>query len=91
MSATKTFSAKTPNAITWLHLSDIHVQKNKSTTNRLSLQEMPEDLKVCQRDYGLRTDMVMFTGDAAFAGKPDEFDDVKTWLGIVLKVTNVRP
>ena len=53
--------------VTWLHLSDLHVNKvNTGWDARRVLQTLTEDLRRMEGERGLLPDLIFFTGDLAF-------------------------
>ncbi|MBG1271957.1 leucine-rich repeat domain-containing protein [Nostoc sp. WHI] len=53
--------------LTWLHLSDIHACKPRTGWDAKRVTDtLCKDLKKMQEQYGLRPDLIFFTGDAAF-------------------------
>ncbi|MEH1902039.1 MAG: metallophosphoesterase [Nostoc sp.] len=53
--------------LTWLHLSDLHACKPKTGWDAKRVTDtLCKDLKKMQQRYGLRPDLIFFTGDAAF-------------------------
>ncbi|MHC5753199.1 MAG: NACHT domain-containing protein, partial [Nostoc sp.] len=53
--------------LTWLHLSDIHACKPRTGWDAKRVTDtLCKDLKKMQERYGLRPDLIFFTGDAAF-------------------------
>ncbi|MBD2500355.1 leucine-rich repeat domain-containing protein [Anabaena azotica] len=53
--------------LTWLHLSDLHACKPKTGWDaRRVTDTLCKDLKKMQEKYGLRPDLIFFTGDAAY-------------------------
>jgi Leucine-rich repeat (LRR) protein/3',5'-cyclic AMP phosphodiesterase CpdA len=53
--------------LTWLHLSDLHACKPKTGWDaRRVTDTLCKDLKKMQERYGLRPDLIFFTGDAAY-------------------------
>ncbi|MCC5657316.1 hypothetical protein LC608_10030 [Nostoc sp. XA010] len=53
--------------LTWLHLSDIHACKPLTGWDAKRVTDtLCKDLKKMQERYGLRPDLIFFTGDAAF-------------------------
>lgn len=52
--------------ITWLHLSDLHASPRTGWDARRITESLCADLAAMQRKYGLRPDLIFFTGDAAF-------------------------
>ncbi|MEM6453660.1 MAG: NACHT domain-containing protein, partial [Acidobacteriota bacterium] len=59
--------------ITLLHLSDLHARDNTAWDANRVTRTLIEDLTDLAND-GLRPDLVLFTGDLAWAGKPEEFE-----------------
>jgi len=69
--------------ITWLHLSDLHHRRPSSRQNRIHLrnskvvlEKLLEDIQRLIRDDGLQPDFIVFTGDIAYSGHPDEYRQV---------------
>jgi len=64
---------KNKNTLTWLHLSDLHYCKPRTGWDAKDiLVHLPTDLREMEKQYGLRPDLVLFTGDLAFGNlKPD--------------------
>lgn len=56
----------TTRTVTWLHLSDFHARKRDGWDARQIIEALVCDLKVMQRDHGLRPDFIFFTGDLAY-------------------------
>ncbi|MBD2742364.1 leucine-rich repeat domain-containing protein [Coleofasciculus sp. FACHB-1120] len=53
--------------LTWLHLSDLHACKPRTGWDAKRVTDtLCKDLKKMQEQYGLRPDLIFFTGDAAF-------------------------
>ncbi len=54
-------------SITWLHLSDLHACKPQTgwDANRV-IKTLCDDLLKMEEQYGLRPDLIFFTGDAAY-------------------------
>ncbi len=58
--------------LTWLHLSDLHACKPKIGWDAKRVTDtLCKDLKKMQEKYGLRPDLIFFTGDAAFGNIGD--------------------
>ncbi|MEM6455902.1 MAG: metallophosphoesterase [Acidobacteriota bacterium] len=62
------------NVITLLHLSDLHARIDTDWDAKRVTEELVADLQRLQADDGLRPDLVLFTGDLAWAGQPEEFE-----------------
>jgi 3',5'-cyclic AMP phosphodiesterase CpdA len=75
-------------SITWLHLSDLHARLQDDWDSRQIADTLVKDLKSLQKDYGLRPDLVFFTGDAAFGAHKtekmvDQYQKVKAFFDSV--------
>lgn len=53
-------------SLVWLHLSDLHACKPGSWDAKEVVETLLADLHHLEAQYGLRPDLVFFTGDAAF-------------------------
>ena len=63
-------------SITWLHLSDLHFQKNDAHDRNIVLEKLLDDIDKRTEKYNSvlqHIDFVCFTGDIAFAGKSEEY------------------
>ena len=61
--------------LTWLHLSDWH-QKGPDFDRKVVRDALIEDLRTASRRLSsslTQVDFVVFSGDTAFFGKPEEF------------------
>ncbi len=57
--------------ITWLHLSDAHLCKQKTGwDSRRILHALRTDLQKVQKDFALSPDLIFFTGDLVFGDLP---------------------
>jgi predicted MPP superfamily phosphohydrolase len=83
-----------PRYLTWLHLSDLHACKPQTGWDAKRVTDsLRVDLRKMQANYGLRPDLVFFTGDAAFGqigkerGKAivDQFREAHDFLTAVRK------
>jgi predicted MPP superfamily phosphohydrolase len=82
-------------SITWLHLSDLHACKPQTgwDANRV-IKTLRDDLLKMEDQYGLRPDLIFFTGDAAYGqlgserGKAivDQFQEAHDFLTKVREV-----
>lgn len=77
------------NTIVWLHLSDLHLCEPKTGWDSYKvLKTLRKDLVHMQDQYGLRPDLMFFTGDAAYGqigtrpgeSLTDQFKDVERFL-----------
>ncbi len=66
--------------LTWLHLSDLHAGERTDWDAGRVLKTLLDDLRILRDEHELRPDLIFFTGDAAFAGLPDEFDTAGHFL-----------
>ena len=73
-------------AITWLHLSDVHLCPKKTGWDADPvLSSLREDLQHMQKAHGLHPDLIFFTGDLAFGQLPDssmprQYDQAASFL-----------
>lgn len=58
--------------LTWLHLSDFHARKRNDWDARQIIDALVINLKQMQKDFGLRPDLIFFTGDLAFGSTSGE-------------------
>ncbi|GAB6140385.1 hypothetical protein JCM14076_11140 [Methylosoma difficile] len=76
--------------ITWLHLSDFHARKRDNWDARQITDALVRDLKLMQKDHGLRPDFIFFTGDLAYGAVngeslTDQYQLVRNFLEAVRK------
>ncbi len=76
--------------LTWLHLSDLHASERSDWDARRVLETLLEDLQTLRDEHELRPDLLFFTGDAAFAGRGDEFDTAGRFLESVREACGVE-
>lgn len=75
--------------ITILHLSDIHFRKKKDEKNKAFRQKVQERLVEAVTGHlkeHKNLDFVAITGDIAFSGKKEEYDEALEFLGKLKKV-----
>lgn len=77
--------------LTWLHLSDLH-RGQPGEAGRWSAARMAvlDDLRQMAAELG-PPDLILFTGDLAFSGKPEEFHLVDETLAEVREATGGDP
>jgi predicted MPP superfamily phosphohydrolase len=69
--------------ITILHLSDIHFKKKKDEKNKTFRQKVQERLVEAVTGHleeHKKLDFVAITGDIAFSGKKEEYDEARVFL-----------
>lgn len=69
--------------IRWLHLSDVHLGQRGLEVWHQVQSEFRKSLRDELRDVGA-PDLILFTGDFAFSGKPTEYSLVDQLLGQIL-------
>ncbi len=74
--------------ISWLHISDIHMNEREAWPQNVVLQAMCKQIKN-SRAQGLSADFILVTGDLAFAGKADEYDLVAKFLDALCTASGV--
>ena len=82
--------------LTWLHLSDWHQKekKEKDFDRQVVLDALIKDiknLKAISQDLE-KIDFIVFSGDVAFSGKPEEYNAAKEeFFDPLLKACNLSP
>ncbi len=69
--------------ISILHLSDIHFKKNKDDDDKIFRRDVQEKmLKAIEKNSagGQSPDFIVVTGDIAFSGKKQEYDEAETFF-----------
>jgi predicted MPP superfamily phosphohydrolase len=74
--------------LTWIHLSDLHMQSKDSFNRDTVLEALWADIKALQKK-GLQPDFVAFTGDIAYHAKPDEYELAKQFFDELLVVAGI--
>lgn len=59
--------------ITWLHLSDMHINSVNATDQKTIFSALVKDIEQQIIDYKISIDMVFFTGDVAFSASPEDY------------------
>jgi 3',5'-cyclic AMP phosphodiesterase CpdA len=70
--------------ITWLHLSDLHIQGTEGIRDRVLFDKMLSDIQTCLEEENLELDAVFFTGDLAFSGQQEEYTPATEMLDEIL-------
>ena len=73
--------------ITWLHLSDIHFRESYSYDQNIILKALIRDVPSCMREFHLKPDFIIFSGDLAFAGRREEYALAQQFLDHLLHAT----
>ena len=73
--------------ITWLHLSDVHLRPHDTWPQNVVLDAMCAD--IAGRCATLPPDFVLFSGDLAFSGKPEEYEVVAVFLDALSSASGV--
>ena len=67
-----------------LHLSDIHFRKmevaTKQDPNHHLRNELVRDIEATRGKIGTNPDVILISGDIAFAGDKDEYEFATKWL-----------
>jgi len=78
----------------FVHLSDIHFDAAGNTMkgpNRLVRESLLDDLQEAQRGIGRTPDAVLVTGDIAFSGKKEQYDQARRFLADVTDRLGMEP
>lgn len=78
-------------SLTWLHLSDLHARVRDDWDARPITDALVRDLAVLQKDFGLRPDLIFFTGDAAFGAAggenmAEQYKQVRAFLESIRRI-----
>lgn len=65
--------------ITWLQISDFHMQQGDEWPNDVVLRALATSIRQ-RRSQGLTLDFILATGDLAFSGKKEEYELVKRFF-----------
>ncbi len=76
--------------LTRLHLSDLHASERSDWDAGRVLRTLLDDLRILRDEHELHPDLLLFTGDAAFAGRGDEFDTAGRFLEDVREACGVE-
>lgn len=77
--------------IRWLHLSDMHCTSTERWDRRAILTSFIRDVAGVLHEEGLAPQMVMVTGDVAFSGKREEYDQAERFLAQVASTLDLNP
>lgn len=87
--------------ITWLHLSDLHVSTSVDSEWKAERSAILSDIRDHQTSAGaelpnragcmLRPDVIFVTGDLAWSGKTEEYQEVEDFLRELLEITQLTP
>ena len=76
-----------------LHLSDIHFGRDRPEYGVIGKfskkKEILQNLLVSIRDNAIKPDHIIVTGDVAWYGKKEDFDEALIWFKELLNVTNL--
>jgi predicted MPP superfamily phosphohydrolase len=81
-------------ALTWLHISDLHMRADggsKQWTQQATLDEFLRDLPQRLSEWNLRPDYLFFTGDISFSGHQEEYDQVHLFIQELMNRLPKRP
>lgn len=76
-------------SLTWLHLSDLHYRGSEDYNVSVVKHALLSDIKYMVDNKGLRPDFVVFTGDLAFSGQPDQYEWVEAFLDQLLVTAGI--
>ncbi len=76
--------------IRWLHLSDTHFREDELWDRRATLRALIAKVREL-KEKGLAPDMVFVTGDIAWSGKPQEYEQATRFFHELNKVLELDP
>jgi len=77
------------NAITWLHLSDLHFCESKSDDTNKVIKSLLGDIEDRIRSDKLEPDFIIISGDIAFSSLPAEYEIAGKFVTKLLEITNI--
>ena len=69
-------------AVTWLHISDLHVRSDNSYDRAVVFQALVSSVRHFRESDGRCPDLIFATGDIAHSGKPDEYSFAAKFLAL---------
>lgn len=76
--------------ITWLHLSDLHCDAQQAWDENIVLRALLEDLEEkCIGEYALTPDLILVSGDIAYSGAADDYEQARSFFDRLLAVTGL--
>jgi len=78
-----------PEAITWLHLSDLHFHESRTYNENIVLKALLRDITERIQQDGLRPAFIAVTGDVAFSGKSAEYALARPFFDDLLITTGL--
>jgi hypothetical protein len=81
------------NGITWLHVSDWHQEADGHTSNRtVVLAQLEQDITNQRKSLNLdKVDFIVFSGDVAFSGKSQEYQNSQELFDRILTAAGLDP
>lgn len=75
--------------ITWLHISDIHLNIQHEFDVKIVLDELLKDITNQIKNNDLQPDFIVVTGDISFSSKPEEYELAKKFFDDLLEATSI--
>ena len=75
--------------LTWLHLSDLHFRTSQTYDANVVLRELLKDVAERIAEDGLRPDLILVSGDVAFAGQAAEYALARRFFDDLLQTTGL--
>ncbi len=77
-------------AVTWLHISDLHVRRDNSYDRAVVFQALVSSVRHFRESDGRCPDLIFATGDIAHSGKPDEYSFAAKFLDELLGASGLE-
>lgn len=78
-----------PREITWLHISDCHINDDDNYDRELVIDRLFDDLVLLREQKGFQPDCIFLTGDLSFSGQTPEYQNVERFVLRLTDVTHV--
>jgi 3',5'-cyclic AMP phosphodiesterase CpdA len=75
--------------LTWLHISDLHFKANKVYDRDVVLRALIQSVERL-RDKGRKPDLVFVTGDIAYSGAKEEYDQATPFFNRLLEACDLQ-
>ena len=74
--------------IAWLHVSDYHIKPDEYHKPIQNFRALKKDIEEIMKNEGIMAfDFIIITGDLAYYGNKNDYEDVKKFLDDLLKIT----
>ncbi len=76
-------------AITWLHLADLHFKADSSSDQDVVFRSLLDDIEALGNKQSLKADFIVISGDVAYAARTAEYQKAAKFLDALLNRTGL--